>query len=107
MGIVNCAKFLECQHDVFRVYGLLLFFAAILLVATSITYLISFFKDKLWISLLSLILGILGVLCNLAGTLLFPLMEPGFWVQWLPAVAMTITLSFVISVSLSFSQKST
>uniref|UniRef100_A0A5K3FTY7 DUF423 domain-containing protein n=1 Tax=Mesocestoides corti TaxID=53468 RepID=A0A5K3FTY7_MESCO len=105
-GIVNCTSFLECQHDIFRVHGLLLLFAAILLVATAITYFISFFKDKLWIILLSLIMGISGVLFNLAGTLVFPLVEPGFWVQWLPTVAMTITLSFIISVSLSFSQKS-
>ncbi|VDD83969.1 unnamed protein product [Mesocestoides corti] len=105
IGIEVCSNVFECGDKAVRIYGILLLVGAIFLVTTTILYFVSFFKNTFWIRISYVLVGILGVLSSLAGTLVYPYLAPEFWGQWLSTIAATIALSFTISVVVSFSKK--
>ncbi|VDD82155.1 unnamed protein product [Mesocestoides corti] len=106
IGTGICRNILECDNKAMRIYGILLLVAAIFLVATTITYFVSFFKNPVWLRIAYLVTATFGLLFCFAGTLVLPYMEAALWGQWLATVAATLALTFAISVSISLSHKS-
>uniref|UniRef100_A0A5K3FQ60 MARVEL domain-containing protein n=1 Tax=Mesocestoides corti TaxID=53468 RepID=A0A5K3FQ60_MESCO len=107
VGTKDCSNIFDCPNDALRIQGIILLVAAIFLVTTTITYFVSFFKNPAWLRIACLVTSTFGLLLCFAGTLVLPYFEYDFWGQWLATVAATIALTFIISVSVSFSHKST